>query len=53
MDTITTEVLAIASKADNASRVKILQAIRDIQRRVEEPKDTLMRFHNAVRSSIS
>lgn len=49
MDTISTQILGLAAKADDAGRVKILQAIQDIQRRVEGPKGTLVRFHNAVR----
>ena len=52
MDPIATQILALAANADDAGRVAILQAIRDIQRSVETPKDTFMRFHNAVLSLI-
>lgn len=48
MDAIITQVQALATEADEAGRMEILKALRDLQYRVETPKDTFMRFYNAV-----
>lgn len=40
MDSISTQVQALAHAAEEAGRAKILNAIRDLQFRVETPKDT-------------
>jgi hypothetical protein len=48
MDSISTQVEALAAQADEAGRVKLLLALRDLQLRVETQKDTFMRFYNSV-----
>ena len=52
MDSISTQVEALAAQADEAGRVKLLLALRDLQLRVETQKDTFMRFYNSVGLSV-
>lgn len=48
MDSIITQIEALAAQADEAGRIKLLLSLRDLQLRVETSKDTFMRFYNAV-----
>ncbi|KAI1178298.1 S-adenosyl-L-methionine-dependent methyltransferase [Nemania sp. FL0916] len=44
MESILDQLQAIATQVDDASRHKVLDAIRDLQLRLETPHDTLSRF---------
>lgn len=48
MDAIITQVQALTAQADEDGRHKIQNQLRDLQSRVETPKDTFMRYYNAV-----
>ena len=52
MDSIITQVQDLAEKADDKGRLDIQTALRDLQLRLETPKDSMMRLLNSVSEEL-
>lgn len=48
MDSIATQIRALAQTADEAGRLEIQKALRDIQLDIQNPKDVIMEIGNSV-----
>lgn len=48
MDSIVTQIRALAQSADETGRLEIQKALRDIQLEIQNPKDIIMEIGNSV-----
>lgn len=48
MDTIVTQIHALAKAADEAGRLNIIKALRQVQVELQSPKDSLMEIAGSV-----
>lgn len=48
MDSIITQIHALAKTSDEVGRLEIQQALRDVQMDLQSPKDLLMGLANSV-----
>jgi len=53
MEAIIDQMQALAAKADEAGRARLLDGLRDLQSRVESPHDTFFRLFNSVRTCLA
>lgn len=49
MDAVISQIHTLAQSADDAGRLEIQRALRDVQIEIQSPQDTLMGFGNSVR----